>query len=364
VSARLFANSVFSFCSNPAGLYPGRHSIEATDICALYEEGLLEDSKNSKNRTVGRDTIRSRLVLEVASELVDRPEWQYRQARIGLREQGGEGWPMVLFGSDSPAVIEQVACGEVQVAIINPAAPLALALRGKGPFQNPIALRAITVIPSPDQLAFAVTRQTGLTSLREIGERRLPLRVSIRGQKDHSLHLVVREVLSAAGFSFDDIVSWGGQVRYDPGLPKVPNRLGAVARGEVDMIIDEAVHNWLNAALESEMRVLPMDEPMLARLEEFGFKRAVLAQAEYPKLKSDVPTLDFSGFPVYTHANAPDSIVASVCAALEARKEKIIWQEPGPLPLELMCRDTPAGPLNIPLHAAAERFWRDRGYLD
>jgi TRAP-type uncharacterized transport system substrate-binding protein len=323
----------------------------------------LEDSHNSKDRVVGRDTIRSRLVLEVASELVDQPGWQYRQARVSLREQGGDGWPTVLFGSDGPAAIEQVAGGEIQIAIINPAAPLALAVRGKGPFKQPIALRAITVIPSPDQLAFAVTEQTKVATLREIGERRLPLRISVRGQTDHSLHLVMKEVLAAAGFSFDDVVSWGGQVRYDPGLPKGPNRLGAVARGEVDMIIDEAVHNWLNVALDSGMRVLPMDEPMLTRLEELGFERAVLPKVHYPKLPTDVPTLDFSGFPVYTHASVPDQIVTSVCAALEARKEKIIWQEPGPLPLELMCRNTPAGPLNIPLHAAAERFWREHGYL-
>jgi TRAP-type uncharacterized transport system substrate-binding protein len=323
----------------------------------------LENPNNPKKRPVGRDTIRSRLVLEVASELVDQPEWRYRQARIALREQGGDDWPVALFGSDSPAVIAQVASGEIQVAMINPAAPLALALRGKGPFPVPIALRAIAVVPSPDQLAFAVTEQTGVHTLREIRERRLPLRVSIRGQIDHSLHLVVREVLSTAGFSLEDIASWGGQVRYDPGLPKGPNRLGAVQRGEVDMIIDEAVNNWLNVALESEMRVLPMDESMLAQLETLGFRRAVLPKADYPKLEFDVPTLDFSGFPVYTHANVPDSVVTAVCTALEARKEKIIWQEPGPLPLESMCRDTPSGPLNIPLHPAAERFWRERGYL-
>ena len=47
----------------------------------------------------------------------------------------------------------------------------------------------------------------------------------------------------------------------------------------------------------------------------------------------------------------------------DARKEKLIWQQPGPLPLESMCRDTPAGALNIPLHRAAERFWREGGYL-
>jgi TRAP-type uncharacterized transport system substrate-binding protein len=89
----------------------------------------------------------------------------------------------------------------------------------------------------------------------------------------------------------------------------------------------------------------------------------VLPKAHHPKLESDLPTLDFSGFAVYTHANVPDSIVTAVCAALEARKENIIWEEPGPLPLEQMCRDTPSGPLDIPLHPAAERFWRERGYL-
>jgi TRAP-type uncharacterized transport system substrate-binding protein len=322
----------------------------------------LAESKPTKPRNIGRDTIRSHLVLEVASELVDRSEWPYRQAQINLREQGGETWPVSLFGSDSSAAIDQVARGELQVAIINPAGPLAVALRGKGPFTSPIPLRAITVIPSPDQLAFAVTERTGLKSLRDIRERRFPLRISIRGQMDHSLHLVVKEVLSAAGFSFDDVVSWGGQIRYDAGLPNSPTRLGAVQRGEADMIIDEAVRSWLNPAIESDMRILPFDEPLLRQLEELGFRRAVISKARY-KLKEDVPTLDFSGFPVYTHANVPDNIVTSICSALEARKEKIPWQEEGPLPLDRMCRDTPEGPLNIPLHPAAERFWRDRGYL-
>ncbi len=319
--------------------------------------------ESTKRRSIGRDTIRSHLVLEVASELVDRSDWPYRQARISLREQGGEIWPVSLFGSDAPAAIDQVARGEIQVAIINPAGPLALALRGKGPFKRPIPLRAITVIPSPDQLAFAVTESTGLKSLHDIRERRFPLKISIRGQMDHSLHLVIKEVLSAAGFSLDDVISWGGQVRYDPGLPNSSTRLGAVQRGEVDMIIDEAVRSWLDFALESDMRILPFDEPLLEQLEGLGFRRTVISRARYTKLKQDVPTLDFSGFPVYTRVDVPDNIVTSICSALEARKEKIPWQEEGPLPLHRMCRDTPEGPLNIPLHPAAERFWRERGYL-
>lgn len=121
---------------------------------------------------VRRDATRSHLVLEVASELVGRDQWPYRQARIDLREQGSAIWNVCLFGSDGPAVIDQVASGEVHVAMLNPAGPLAVALRGKGPFSQPIPLRAITVIPSLDQLAFAVSERTGLRSLQEIRERR------------------------------------------------------------------------------------------------------------------------------------------------------------------------------------------------
>jgi TRAP-type uncharacterized transport system substrate-binding protein len=111
------------------------------------------------------------------------------------------------------------------------------------------------------------------------------------------------------------------------------------------------------------MHVLPLDEPMLLKLEAIGLRRALIPRARYPKLPHDVPTLDFSGFAVYTHADVPDTVITSICVALEARKERIGWQEPGPLPLERMCRDTSDGPLVIPLHPAAERFWRACGYL-
>ena len=128
-------------------------------------------------RSVGRDTIRSRLVLEVASAMVDQADSPNRQARVSLRVQGSDQWPVNMIASDGPAALDLVARGEMQLAISNPAMYLALAVRGTGPYKKPIPLRAITIIPSPDQLAFAVTEKTGLKSLREIRERRAPLRV-------------------------------------------------------------------------------------------------------------------------------------------------------------------------------------------
>ena len=66
-------------------------------------------------------------------------------------------------------------------------------------------VRAITVLQSYDQLVLAVSEKTGLTSLEDIKQQRYPLRLSLRGQRDHGSHLVVDEVLAAARFSLDAI---------------------------------------------------------------------------------------------------------------------------------------------------------------
>ena len=315
-----------------------------------------------KSDRVSPTAIRSRLVLEVASELVGRRSFQTNQARVSLRGQGPGAWKLNFFGSDAPDAIEEVRRREADVAIINPAAPLTLAYRGTGPFKESIPVRVIAVIPSSDMFVLAVCESTGLISLSDIREHRFPLRVSLRGQKNHSLHLFVDQILSEAGFSLDDIVAWGGQVRYDPGMPG-RDRINFVQRGEVDAIFDESLDSWGNRALDLGMRFLSFGEPILQRLEVMGFRRATITKASHPKLSADIETLDFSGWPIFTHAAASDSMVTSFCEALEARKESIPWQGEGGLPLEQMCRDSIDGPLDIPLHPAAESFWRARGYL-
>lgn len=308
-------------------------------------------------------TTRSRLMLEVASELVGGKDWVQRQGKVSLRAQGTAGWPLTLFASDDPEVIDEVVSGNVQVAIMNPVEPLTLAYRGTGPFNKPLPIRIVTVIPSEDQIAFAVSEHTGLTSLEEIRERRFPLRVSLRKQQGHSTHFFIKHTLNAAGFSLDDIKSWGGEIRYDAHIPQASERLGAIERGEIDAVFDEGINRWVYKALDHGIRPLPLGGPLLARLEEIGFRRGVIPKADYPKLPADVVSLDFSGWAVFTHADVPDDFIMAFCRALEARKERIPWQGEGPLPLDRMCRNTPDTPLDIPLHPAAERFWRDRGYL-
>lgn len=306
--------------------------------------------------------IRSRLVLEVASELMG-----YRgipaQARIGLLNQGSTTPGLCLFGSNAPSVIPEVARGEVQLAIVNPSTILALAYRGTGPFQDPISVRTITVLPSHDQFLFALAERTGLTSLPDIRDRHYPLKVSVRAQPDHGGHVLINEVLGVYGFSMHDIVSWGGEIHRHPNVPW--NEPKAVERGEIDAIFDEAVANWAPSALEVGMHIVSFDEPVLQKLEAIGFRRARVSKEQYPAFSKnvDVMTLDFSGWAVFTSADVPDDLVQMICTALESRRDRIPWEGEGPLPLDRMCIDAEDAPLPAPLHPAAEQFWRARGYL-
>ena len=308
-------------------------------------------------------TTRSRVVLEIASELVAANE-TLRQAKVMLRAQGSLGWSLCLYGSSTAEGIDEVVARRADLAIINPSAALTLAYRGTGQYAAPQPVRALAVIPSLDQYVFAVKSSTGLTTFEDIATRRAPLRIALRGQRDHCLHAMLDHIAAAAGFTLADLAAWGGEARREGQLPWPDGaKFQALARGEIDAIFDEAAPVWVNQALAAGMTILPLAEATVRKLEAMGYRRAVISRDVFPALPRDVQTIDFSGWPIFVHAELADDIVAQMCAALDARKHLIPWEQPGPLPVERMCRDAPDTPLDVPLHPAAERFWRARGYL-
>ena len=310
-------------------------------------------------------TIRSHLILEIAAGLTAAADQPLKQTKVLLRAQGTTDWPLCLFGSSTNEGIDAVVAGEAQLAVVNPSAALTLAYRGTGTYRVPQAIRPIAVVPSFDRYVFAVRRETLLTRFEEIGERRYPLRIGVRGQADHYLHVMLDHIVHAAGFTLDDIRGWGGTVSAEGFSPPRAGdaRFTALARGELDAIFDEGAAGWLEAAIDAGMTILPLAEATVAKLEALGYRRGTLDARTYPKLNHDVLTLDFSGWPIFVHADTADELVAQICDALDRRKALIPWEGAGPLPVERMCRDGADTPLDVPLHPAAERFWEKRGYL-
>jgi TRAP-type uncharacterized transport system substrate-binding protein len=282
---------------------------------------------------------------------------------VRLRDLASEQ-PLQLSSLSTISAIFDVAEGRLDMAIANPSAALTLAWLGKGPFSRPLPLRIIAVIPSADQYVFAVKNETNLTRFEDIGAKRLPLRVLLRGVPDHFLHVMLDDICAAAGFAMNDIERWGGELRKTGPHPLPGDeKFAAVVRGEADAMFDEGAAGWVGAAAEAGMTILPIGEDTMRKLEAIGYRRAVLRKAIYPQLAADVLTVDFSGWPIFVRDDLADERVTQICAALEARKQHIAWQGAGPLPLDRMVRDDPAAPCGVPLHPAAERFWKRQGYL-
>jgi TRAP-type uncharacterized transport system substrate-binding protein len=313
------------------------------------------------------NVTRSRLVLEIASEMTGGEAADavpdYILPKVELRRSRG-GKPVMLSASSSAAGIFAVAAREVDLAMINPASVLSVALHGKGIFKRPMPVRAIAVIPSWDAFVFAVRPETGLTRFEDIAARKPKLRILMRATPDHCLHHMFDDVAAAAGFSRDDIQSWGGDLQKRGSVPwPHTETFKALIRGDVDAIFDEAATSWVPQALDAGIRILPLAEATVQSLEAMGYRRAVLPRSAFSRLPGDVLSLDFSGWTAFVHEEADAALVTAICAGLDARKMNIPWEEPGDLPVERMAREALDTPQTVPLHPAAEQFWRNRGYL-
>jgi len=314
--------------------------------------------------------MRTKMALEVAAELYTRRMFSMGNvATVSIQPSSREEqFPGVILGINGDlmggmkAPIE-VAKRRVDVAFINPSAIVTMAYRGKGFYKERLPLRALASFPSWDKMAFAVAKELKLKSLFEIRERKLPLRVSTRPSGiDNTTHYSVTQILSLYRLSFAKIKQWGGTVQETP-RPTSPERLSGIRTGKINAIFDEGLHNWLDEALDHGFEVLPIEPKILKQLSTLGYEPSVIPSAKFKQLKTDVDTIDFSGWPLITHRGFSNDLAYAICEAIDARQAIIPIDDESPLDMKKIARATEAAPLGIPLHPGAKRYYREKGYL-
>ncbi len=292
-------------------------------------------------------------------------------SRVSITVQASNARPdgvaMTLTAGGFYEALEAVARGELSLLWMNPSVALTMAVQGTGPFKKALPLRAIAVFPSPDSMAFAVRRSAGMKSIKEIVERKLPLKVSTREaivppyHEDCTMY-TVNAILDAAGGSLAGIQEWGGELRTVP-RPSDEVRADHIAGGWADAVFDEGVPSWAPEAIANGFDFLPIEGDVLEAMKAMGFRASFLRKEEFPGLKADVPTVDFSGWPMVVHADMPDDVAYALCETLELRQNAIPTDNFKPLDLKQLAGDDGECPLDVPLHAGAERFYRERGLL-
>lgn len=287
--------------------------------------------------------------------LLQLPRKSQLNVAMGYRdsELGGTG-PLVLVDRKT-----------YDLAFGNPAGLTRMAYLGRGFYRKKIPVRAIGVFPTWDRLVFAVRKESGIRSLAEIRERKYPLRVTTRrrGKLQTTLY-VIEEVLKAYGFGLADIERWGGKI-LEATSPSSPDRMDHIRSGKADAVFDEGVKSWGPAALNSGMRFLSVDGPALRRLERLGFPATTLTRRHYPKMERDIKTVDFSGWTFFCRRDLPAEIAYYMAKAVDSCHKQIPVDhfDKKPMTMREFCRGGEAGPLNVPLHPGARRYFRERGYL-
>jgi len=268
-------------------------------------------------------------------------------------ELGGTGAPL------------SVGRKKYDFAFANPASLARMAILGKGFYKNKIPLRAIGVFPSWDRLVFAVHERTGIRSLEELKEKRYPLRVSTReGGKYHSTLFAIDEVLRGYGLGFSEIEKWGGKI-LRVANPSSKERKRQIENGEVDAVFDEGLKSWGTKALASGMRLLSLTDAVLRRLERIGYTRAPITPKYYPEVQQAIETVDFSGWLFFCHRDLPSTTAYDIAARVDKTCHKIPVDhfDGREMTIQEFCHGGEAGPLCIPLHPGAKRYFKEKGHL-
>ena len=179
---------------------------------------------------------------------------------------------------------------------------------------------------------------------------------------DNTTHYSVTQILSLYGLSFAKIKQWGGTVQETP-RPTSPERLSGIRTGKINAIFDEGLHNWLDEALDHGFEVLPIERKILKQLSTLGYEPSVIPSTKFKQLKTDVDTIDFSGWPLITHRGFSNDLAYAICEAIDARQGIIPIDDESPLDMKKIARATEAAPLGIPLHPGAKRYYQEKGYL-
>jgi hypothetical protein len=282
--------------------------------------------------------MRGKMALEVAAEIYTRHMFSLGNVvTVSIKPSSKEEqFPPITLGINGDvmgglqAPIE-VAKKRVDIAFVNPSAIVTMAYRGKGFYKQKLPLRALASFPSWDRIAFAVSKELKLKSLFEIAERKLPLNVSTRSSGvGNTTRYAIDKILSLYGLSFASIRRWGGKIEECP-RPTSDQRIGSIKTGKGNAVFDEGLHTWLPTALDHGFEVLPLEPKILRQLERLGFQRAVLPEDRFPKLRGDIQTIDFSGWPLITHRWLPNALAYAICEAIDARQNVIPVDDDQPL---------------------------------
>jgi TRAP transporter TAXI family solute receptor len=218
-----------------------------------------------------------------------------------------------------------------------------------GPMKN---LRLLANIQDPLYLVVAVKAASGITDLRQIKEKKLP--VQIIGNLDAGYS---DAVLGYYGITAKELETWGGRMV----------RSSAEGRKNFDVVIHEASRgnppefSLFNEISETnELKYLDLPEDLLAQMaRKFELERQNIPIGFLRGVDRTIPTVTRSGTVICGRADLPDDFAYAVARALDEQQDLFAWSNN----TFSYNRFRVGKAFGVPLHPGAARYYQEKGYI-
>jgi hypothetical protein len=278
----------------------------------------------------------------------------------GVTETINKSYPgssITVVPGDGVSNIQRVADGQAEIGLTH-SAIAAAALAGNDPFEKTVSNISAIASLYPSQLQVIVTAKSGITSIQQIKDQKMKIRISVDGPGSTG-ELAFRRMINEYGFTYDDIKSWGGQV--------VMKNMGDSSDMLSDGLLDGMSTMTLypaspisEAAVNNDLVILPIDQTVCDALaKKYGYGTDVIPNGIYQFQKADVSTIS-SYTIICAPKDAPDdvayAVAKSICDNLDYLKS--VHDALKTLDPKKLVENT-----GVPLHPGAEKYYKEAGIL-
>lgn len=256
------------------------------------------------------------------------------------------GWVGNLF---------RVNTGELDIGSTT-VAMCALAEAKLDPFDKPLP-NVKAFYGTQDKLYYfaMVAKDSPVNTIGELFEKKPPIRLCTI-QRGTTTELMWRNVFESQGVSWEDISDWGGRMNF----VAWGDAVNLVKDGHADGILAVGVRQigWaMDLTNARDMKILKWEDEFLDMLNErFGFGRDSIPANTYPGIDEDRVCPTDAG-QIVVNANLPDEIVTAILTALADNAGDYASHHRA---LQNFTAEGMASGLKLPLHPAAEAFYKSR----
>jgi TRAP transporter TAXI family solute receptor len=208
-------------------------------------------------------------------------------------------------------------------------------------------------------LVAVATKKLGIASVRELRDRKLPVKVYT--QPVGALgEFAGRQLLRAAGLSYNDIKGWGGSTQH-VGYNVI---VDAFKDGRADILFAVVTpkHPSVSEIVSSvDVEFLGLDPETAKALLPLGYTAATMPPDTFKNQSKPVSTV---GFPtvLITNKDLPEPIAYTVTNTIVQNKDALVRGHAGLVEFDPRTAWQP-DKVGIPLHPGAERAYRENGWM-